>query len=120
MVSIIITIQQSIIYIGVGEGGQPPPRSRLEVIRANLEHIRENLKTFGQTCKQRSFLRDHTNPKKKEEIFGGDLFYFILFYFGEYTMHLEIFCFEHSIRFSPSPQTVLLSYGHDYLYKYTH
>jgi len=45
---------QTLDFIGVGEGegrkgaeGKPPPR--LEVIRAILEHIRANLKIFGQT-----------------------------------------------------------------------
>jgi len=44
---------------------------------------------------------------KKGESFSEDLFYF----FGEHTIHLEIFCFKHSGRFIVPHQTALLSYG---------
>jgi len=59
-------------------------------------------KIFGEDL---SF-RDYTNPmRKKREIFRP--------FFRKHTILLEIFCFEHSGRFFPSLQTVLLSYGYD-------
>jgi len=45
----------------------------------------------------------------REENFSEDLF------FGDHTIHLEIFCFEHSGRFFVPPQTILLSYGYEFV-----
>jgi len=36
-------------HIGIGEGEQGVRAPPLEVIRADLEHIRANLKIFGRT-----------------------------------------------------------------------
>jgi len=69
-----------------------------------FENIRANLK-------MKTFLRDHTNPMRKK----GKILLKTFFPFEEHTIHLEIFCFEHSGRFLVPSQTVLLFYGYDHL-----
>jgi len=36
----------------------------------------------------------------------------VTFFWEKHTIHLEVFCFEHSGRFIVSSQTALLSYGY--------
>jgi len=96
--------------IGVGEGRQEAHASSpgLEVIWTKLEHIRANLKIFWQTWnwKMKTFFRDHTYSMRKRGKFPEDFFWRT-----HYTF--EKFCFGHSGRFFPPPQTVLFSYGYE-------